>query len=70
MKAQAAHAVEAALARLIAQVSEEAARAQAALANEFASPSSNSAEILKRIGELRYCRRFLDEAASITDDLL
>jgi len=51
-------------------VSEEAARAQAALANEFASPSSNSAEILKRIGELRYCRRFLDEAASITDDLL
>jgi len=61
---------EAALARLIAQVSEEAARAQAALANEFASPSSNSAEILKRIGELRYCRRFLDEAASITDDLL
>ena len=43
---------------------------RAALGHEFASPSRNPAEILKRIGELRYYRRFLDEAASIADDLL
>jgi len=61
---------EAALERLIAEVRSEAERAQAALNTEFASPSSNSAEILKRVGELRYYRRFLDEAASIADDLL
>jgi molecular chaperone HscB len=61
---------EAALSRLIAEVSSEAAQAEAALGREFASPSSNSAEILKRIGELRYYRRFLDEAGSIADDLL
>jgi len=61
---------EAALTRLIAEVHAEAQRAQAALGTEFASTSSNSAEILKRIGELRYYRRFLDEAASIADDLL
>ncbi|HEY0468224.1 MAG TPA: Fe-S protein assembly co-chaperone HscB, partial [Polyangiaceae bacterium] len=61
---------EAVLRRLIAEVSAEAAAAQLALGKEFASPSSNSAEILKRIGELRYYRRFLDEAAAIADDLL
>jgi len=61
---------ETALTRLIAEVSAEAARVQGALSDEFASPSANSAEILKRIGELRYYRRFLDEAASIADDLL
>lgn len=61
---------EAALTRLIAEVRAEAARAQAVLASEFASPSSSPAEILKRIGELRYYRRFLDEAASIADDFL
>ena len=60
---------EATLARLIAEVSSEAARVQAVLAREFASPSSNFAEILKHVGELRYYRRFLDEAASIADDL-
>lgn len=61
---------EAALTRLIAEVSAEALRTQTALANEFASPTGNLAEILKRIGELRYYRRFLDEAASIADDFL
>jgi len=61
---------QAALERLIAEVRGEAERAQATLDREFAAPSSNSAEILKRIGELRYYRRFLDEAASIADDLL
>ena len=61
---------EAALTRLIAEVSAEALRTQTALGNEFASPSGNLAEILKRIGELRYYRRFLDEAASIADDFL
>ena len=61
---------QAALTRLIAEVNSEAVRTQTALGNEFASPTSNSAEILKRIGELRYYRRFLDEAASIADDLL
>jgi molecular chaperone HscB len=61
---------EAALERLRAEVSTEADRTQAVLCREFASPSGSSAEILKRIGELRYYRRFLDEAASIADDLL
>jgi len=61
---------EAALTRLIAEVSAEALRTQTALGNEFASPAGNPAEILKRIGELRYYRRFLDEAASIADDFL
>ena len=61
---------EAALTRLIAEVSAERARAEAALSREFALPSANAAEILKRIGELRYYRRFLDEAASIADELL
>ncbi len=61
---------EAALARLIAEVRSEAASAEAVLGSEFASSSGNPAEILKRIGELRYYRRFLDEAASIADDLL
>ncbi|HET7539310.1 MAG TPA: Fe-S protein assembly co-chaperone HscB [Polyangiaceae bacterium] len=61
---------EAALEHLRAEVHAEAERAQAALSREFATPTGNSAEILKRIGELRYYRRFLDEAASIADDLL
>jgi len=61
---------EVALAGMIAEMRSQAASAQAALANEFSSPSSNSTEILKRIAELRYYRRFLDEAASIADDLL
>jgi molecular chaperone HscB len=61
---------EAALARLIAEVNAEGNRVQAALASDFSSPSSNPAEILKRVGELRYYRRFLDEAASIADELL
>lgn len=61
---------ESALGRLIAEVSSEAARAEAALGREFASPNGDPAEILKRVGELRYYRRFLDEAASIADDFL
>jgi len=61
---------QAALDRLIAEVQAKAAQAQASLGNEFASPTGNSTEILKRIAELRYYRRFLDEAASIADDLL
>ncbi len=61
---------EAALERLRAEVGKEADRTQAVLTREFAAPRTNSAEILKRIGELRYYRRFLDEAASIADDLL
>jgi len=61
---------EASLARLIAEVSEARTRTEAALSREFASPSADPTEILKRIGELRYYRRFLEEAASIADDLL
>ena len=61
---------EAALTRLVTDVRAQAERVQAVLGSEFASSSTNSAEILKRIGELRYYRRFLDEAASIADDLL
>jgi len=61
---------EAALRRLIGEVRTEADRAQAALGTEFALPEPNPAEILKRVGELRYYRRFLEEAASIADDLL
>jgi molecular chaperone HscB len=61
---------EAALARLVAEVNAEAMRVESSLAAEFASPNFNAAEILKRIGELRYYRRFLNEAASIADDLL
>jgi molecular chaperone HscB len=61
---------EAALARVIVEVREIEQRTQAALGSEFAFERPNPAEILKRIGELRYYRRFLDEAAAIADDLL
>ena len=60
----------AALQVLTVEVRSEAARVQTALAGAFALSTSNSAEILKLIGELRYYRRFLAEAASIADDLL
>jgi molecular chaperone HscB len=60
---------ESALTQLIGEVRSQADGAQAALGTEFASQKPNSAEILKRIGELRYYRRFLDEASSIADDL-
>ena len=60
---------EAALARLITEVRSEETRVQAALASEFAAASPNTAEILKRVGELRYYRRFLDEASAIADEL-
>jgi molecular chaperone HscB len=58
-----------ALARLIAEVRLEETRVQAALATQFAAPSLNTAEILKTIGELRYYRRFLEEAQTIADEL-
>jgi molecular chaperone HscB len=58
------------LTRLIGDVTRAADDAQAALGREFAANAVNPAEILKRIGELRYYRRFLDEASSIADDWL
>jgi len=61
---------EAALTRLIGEVRARASEVEVALGREFANAGSNSAEIQKRMGELRYYRRFLDEAASIADDLL
>jgi molecular chaperone HscB len=61
---------EAALSRLIAEVRAEDARTQLALTAQFAAETPNSAEILKRIGELRYYRRFLDEASAIADEVL
>ncbi len=60
---------EPALARLVAEVSRSEARTQAALAQQFALSAPNTAEILKRIGELRYYRRFLEEAGTIADEL-
>ncbi len=61
---------QAALARVSAEVRQLEQRALAALAEEFARANLDSAKILKQIGELRYYRRFLDEAATIADDLL
>ena len=61
-----------ALEQMMSEVRHIEQRTQAALSTEFAAPApaANFAEILKRIGELRYYRRFLDEAAAIADDLL
>jgi molecular chaperone HscB len=58
-----------ALGRLIADVEREERRVRAELESRFADPRTDSAEILKKIGELRYFRRFLDEAQAIADDL-
>jgi molecular chaperone HscB len=60
---------EAALGKLLTEVRGEAASAQSALGREFDAASPNTTEILKRIGELRYYRRFLDEASAIADEL-
>jgi molecular chaperone HscB len=60
---------EAALTRLVTEVRAAEARTQGVLAEQFAIPTANSAEILKRIGELRYYRRFLEEAGTIADEL-
>ena len=60
----------AALSGLIAEVRQVEARTEATLAGEFAFDTPNPEQILKRIGELRYYRRFLEEAAAIADDLL
>jgi molecular chaperone HscB len=58
-----------ALGRLIAEMVREEQRVQAELAGQFSAPDTDSAEILKRVGELRYYRRFLEEARFIADDL-
>jgi molecular chaperone HscB len=60
----------AALQRLIVEVQQSEQIAQAALAAEFAAESADPAQILKLVAQLRYYRRFLDEAATIADDLL
>ena len=59
-----------ALERQIAEVRAEESRSEAVLSQEFASQTPNFSEIYQRVGELRYYRRFLDEARSIADDLL
>jgi molecular chaperone HscB len=58
-----------ALSRLIDEMVHAEQRVQADLARQFSALDADSAEILKRVGELRYYRRFLDEARSIADDL-
>lgn len=60
---------EAALHQLVSEVRGSEARTQAELAKQFAAAAPNHDEILKRIGELRYYRRFLEEAGAITDEL-
>ncbi len=60
---------QAALARLIGEVGGEVARSERTLTEQFARAAHESAEILKHIAELRYYRRFLEEAASISDEL-
>jgi molecular chaperone HscB len=58
-----------ALARLIDEMVHAEQRVQADLGRQFSTLNADSAQILKRVGELRYYRRFLDEARSIADDL-
>ena len=58
-----------ALARLIAEVEQEERRVRGELEREFSVSADNSAEIVKKVGELRYYRRFLEEAQAIADDL-
>ena len=58
-----------ALGRLIADVRGQETKVQNELAQEFAAPTPNSAEILKNIAELRYYQRFLEEAQTIADEL-
>ena len=60
---------EVALARLIAEVEREERRIRGELEQQFSASSENSAEIVKKVGELRYYRRFLEEAQAIADDL-
>ena len=60
---------EAALARLIAGVKADEQRISAELGRQFADSRSASAEILKNLGQMRYYRRFLEEAQAIADDL-
>jgi molecular chaperone HscB len=60
---------EVALARLIAEVEREERRVQSDLGRQFSDTATDSAEIVKKLGELRYYRRFLDEAGVIADDL-
>jgi molecular chaperone HscB len=60
---------EAALARLIADAKQDEQRVLAGLARQFEDSAADSVEIVKKVGELRYYRRFLEEAQAIVDDL-
>jgi molecular chaperone HscB len=58
------------VAALATQVAAEQERVLAGLAARFAEAQQNgSAELLPLLGELRYYRRFLDEASAIEDEL-
>jgi molecular chaperone HscB len=59
---------KAALTGLIAEVRELEAGVETALSGQFAFDTPDAAEVLKRIGELRYYRRFLREAEAIADE--
>ena len=59
---------EAALSRVTIEVRGLSAQVEQDLTREFAASTFDSAAILKRIGELRYYRRFLAEAESIADE--
>jgi molecular chaperone HscB len=58
-----------ALGRLIAEVEQDERRVRAELDRQFSDAQVDSVEILKKLGQLRYYRRFLDEAQAIADDL-
>jgi DnaJ-domain-containing protein 1 len=58
-----------ALRRLGAEVREREAATTRALAADFSANGEAPERVVKRLGELRYYRRFLDEAAAIEDDL-
>jgi molecular chaperone HscB len=68
---------EAALDRLVAQVEQRQEKALSALSRSFSSALSSgtslsateSEALLRRLGELRYLRRFLDEAVALQDEL-
>lgn len=59
--------------QLRALMEERQAQCLAAIEQAFESASGKSSEhpqLVKRVGELRYFRRFLDEASAIEDELL
>lgn len=59
---------QAALSQSIAEVRTLEARVEASLVQQFALGSPDTGDILKRLGELRYYRRFLNEAEAIADE--